>query len=192
MTCIVAVEEPIFDDNAEIAGYEAVLGCDSFLGSTTTKDQTSTPKFFEKGKRFFIAFAGGVRGSQAVEHNLFFRKIRRNEDELQYLVTVVANEVQQAFTNTGINIKSDGNADRSDTMFLICLNGKVFTLQNDYSVIRSLHGYATAGAGQDFALGALAAMSTEVMLPEDRVRRALEAAEKHNPFVCHPFHIIKV
>lgn len=200
MTCIIAVEAPILDDAENVVGYEAVLGCDSFLGNSGSRDQTSTPKFFEKGKRFFIAYAGGMRGAQAVEHTLSFRKIKKNEDELHYLVTVVANEVQKTFSNLGINIKTDGSADRSDTLFLICLNGKVFILQNDYSVIRSLHGYAAAGAGESFALGALAALVADNVsaiysghkTPVEIVQAALTATEKHNPFVCNPFHIVKV
>lgn len=193
MTCIVAVEVAVFDiDQLVISDYEAVLGSDSFLGGAFVKDQTDRPKFFEKGKRFFIAFAGGMRGAQIVQHDLSFRKIRKSEEEESYLVTEVSKKLQAAFANVGANIKDPGSVDTHDANFLVCLNGKIFIIQNDYSVIRSRNGYAAIGAGQDFALGALAALEQEEITPHEKVRRALEAAEHLSPQVCKPFHIVEV
>lgn len=182
MTCIIAMEH----------NGIAFLGSDSFLGGAFIRDQIDRPKFFEKGPRFFIAFAGGLRGAQIVEHGIKFRKPRKGEDEEAYLVTEVSQKLQSAFTRSGANIKDDGNVDTHDSSFITCINGKVFIIQNDYSVIRSRHGFCAIGAGQDFALGAMAILKTEKVSPKEKIQRALEVAADLSPQVCGPFHIVEV
>lgn len=182
MTCIVALEHD----------GKAYLGSDSFLGSALIKDQTDRPKFFKKGEGFYVAFAGGLRGAQIIEHGISFRKMRSNETEEAYLVTEVASKLQQQFTKAGANIKSEDSVDHHDADFIICLNGKVFSLQDDYSVCRSNHGFVAVGAGQDFALGCLAAIYHTKQDPKKKIQRALEIAAAFSPQVCGPFHVIEV
>lgn len=182
MTCIIAMEH----------NGVAFLGSDSFLGGAFIRDQIDRPKFFEKGTRFFIAFAGGLRGAQIVEHGITFRKLRKGEDEEAYLVTEVSQKLQAAFTKAGANIKDDGNVDTHDSCFIACINGKVFIIQTDYSVIRSRHGFTAVGAGQEYALGAMAILKSEKISPKEKIQRALEVAADLSPQVCSPFHIIEV
>lgn len=182
MTCVVALEH---------SGV-VYLGSDSFLGDAFIRDQISRPKFFQKGDRFVVAFAGGLRGAQIVEHGLKFRKMKKNEDEEAFLVTEVSKKIQAAFSKAGANIKDEGSVDTHDADFLIALNGKIFIIQDDYSVIRSRHGFASIGAGQDFALGALASLEKYVTDPRMKIELALKAAADLSPQVCGPFHIVEV
>jgi len=182
VTCIVALEH----------GGVAYLGSDSFLGDAFTRDQIDRPKFFTKGERFFIAFAGGLRGAQVVQHEIKFRKIRNNEDEEAYLVTEVSKKLQSGFAKVGANIKDEGHVDTHDANFLVCINGKIFIIQSDYSIIRSRHGFAVIGAGQEYAMGALAALRKDTTAAKDKVKRALEVASELSPQVCGPFHITEV
>lgn len=184
MTCIVAIE------------HDGVvhLGSDSFLGGAFTRDQLDRPKFFTKGSRFAIAFAGGIRGAQIVEHDISFRKKKRTEDEETYLVVEVAKKLHVGFKRAGNNIIDEGKIDSHDADFLVCINGKIFVIQDDYSVIRSRHGFAAIGAGQDFALGALSCLSKNSidLSPKEKVKAALEVAAEFSPQVCGPFHIVEV
>ena len=182
MTCIVALEQ-------EGVAY---LGSDSFMGGSMIRDQLDRPKFFQKGHRFYIGFAGGMRGAQIIQHELKFRARRKNEDEEAYLVTEVSKKLQQAFQKVGANIVEEGKPSTHDSEFMICINGKVFILQDDYSVIRSKHGFAAIGAGQDFALGSLATIIHTKQDPKKKVLRALEVAAGFSPLVCGPFHVIEV
>jgi len=181
MTCLVALEH-------EGISY---LGCDSFMGNSFSRDQIDRPKFFTKGDRFVIGFAGDIRGAQIVAHNLKFRKRKPNEEEESYLVTEVSKKLHTAFTKAGINLSEDPHND-SGTCFLICLNGKIFVLQTNFSVIRSSHGYMAIGVGGDFALGALAAMESSNLDPKEKVQKSLEIATNLSPQVCGPYHIIEV
>lgn len=182
MTCIVALEH----------GDAVYLGSDSFLGGAFIRDQIDKPKFFTKGDRFVVAFAGGLRGAQVVQHEIKFRKLRKNEDEEAYLVTEVSKKLQIGFSKVGANIKDEGQVDTHDSDFLVCINGKIFIIQSDYSIVRSRHGFSVIGAGQEYALGALAAMRKDASSPKDKVRRALEVAAELSPQVCGPFHIVEV
>lgn len=182
MTCIVALEKDGI----------AYLGSDSFLGGAYIRDQIDRPKFFKKGERFYIAFAGGLRGAQIVEHELTFRKMRKNEDEEAYLVTEVSKKLKEQFVKSGANIKDDGNIDTHDSQFIVCISGKVFIIQEDYSIIRSRHGFTAIGAGQEFALGAMAVLQKQNLEPKKAINYALEVAANLSPQVCGPFHIIEV
>lgn len=184
MTCIVAIE------------HEGIvhLGSDSFLGGAFTRDQLDRPKFFTKGPRFVIGFAGGLRGAQIVEHDIVFRKWRKTESEESYLVTEVAKKLQIAFKKVGASILDEGHVESHDSYFLVCINGRIFVIQEDYSVIRSRHGFAAIGAGQDFALGTLYSLEkwASKMPPKAKVQAALEVASEFSPQVCGPFHIVEV
>lgn len=184
MTCIVAIE------------HEGTvhLGSDSFLGGAFTRDQLDRPKFFTKGPRFVIGFAGGLRGAQIVEHDLSFRKRRKGEDEESYLVTEVAHKLQTNFKKVGAAILDEGHVESHDADFLVCINGKVFVIQDDYSVIRSRHGFAAIGAGQDFALGVLGCLNSieSALDPQAKIKLALTVAAEFSPQVCGPFHIAEV
>lgn len=192
MTCIVALEHD----------HGVVLGSDSFLGDSSIRDQISRPKFFTKGPGFLIAFSGGLRGAQLVEHGVTFRKIRNNEDEEAYLVTEVSKKLHDLFSKRGANIEDNGFVDTHDAEFLVVINKKIFIIQDDYSVVRSKHRFAAVGAGQNFALGALAFMEkyvrdsattvSKTLSNRERVRLALEAAAEFSPQVCDPFYIVEV
>lgn len=174
MTCLVAVE----------AGGSAWLGCDSFLGSPEARDQIDRPKWVRMGPRFVVAFAGSLRGIQVLAGTKL-RKQRRGEEGQTYLVDV-ANRIHVAFRKHGANAGGEGPSEH-DSTFVVCLGGKVYTIQEDYSVCRSAFGFATAGAGEDYAAAAMLAL--DAMPPAARIKRALEVASQLSPQVCGPFFV---
>lgn len=174
MTVIIAAESPT----------GVVLGCDSYLGSHGTRLAISRAKWFVNGP-CILAFAGSVRGAQVAEHWLKpFRAPKRNEPDESYLVTVVAASIRGAHEHVGG--EAEKLVEHNGAVFLVAFRGRVHLIQGDYSVARTRDGYAALGAGEDFALGALAA--THGMPPRDRVRLALEAATRHCSHVSAPFH----
>lgn len=172
MTCVVAVEH----------GGRVWMGSDSFMGSEQSRDTLDQPKMFRVGTGLLVGFAGAFRAAQLAQYGLTVRQRRSGELEMAYLVTAVAKSLQKAHRDACLP-----GASRAD--FLIALAGKVYTLQEDYSVLRSAHGYAAIGAGCDVALGALAVLSPELS-PRKRVEAALAAAAKHHPQVAPPFPIM--
>lgn len=185
MTCIVAVEH----------GGRVLLGSDSFLGGAFTRDVIDRPKFFKVHDRFAVGFAGGLRPAQVLEHEVKFPKQRKNQSDEKYLVNV-ASAIRKAFESEGALQKDVETAQQvHDSLFCFALNGKVYVMQEDFSVIRSNAGLTAIGAGADFALGALVAMRHLATSPEEveeKVRRALEASVELSPQVCQPLHFMWV
>ena len=76
--------------------------------------------------------------------------------------------------------------------FLVGIDGKLYEIQNDYSVLEPLAGYSAVGCGEVTAKGSLYA-TTKYMknfTPEQHILTALEAAEKNCCGVQRPFVIL--
>jgi ATP-dependent protease HslVU (ClpYQ) peptidase subunit len=77
---------------------------------------------------------------------------------------------------------------------LIGVKGQLWELQNDYSVLRSVNGYAAVGSGYEYANGAMYAQLSRVgpKSPEELVRLAIEAAGTFSPSVGLDSKIVSV
>lgn len=177
MTCIVAVE----DDRS------AWIGTDSFVGTSIQSGVIDRPKWAKVGGVVY-AFAGSLRGPQLLKQ-LKPASIRSGEDEQDYLAKI-ASLMRAQFGKHGANVEGSGKSDTHEGTFIAVLRGKVFLVQEDYSVVRSQWGFATAGAGEDFAAGVL--MATQGDPPKERLELALEVACQLCPLVRGPFHIAEV
>lgn len=175
MTVVVAVEH---------AGG-VVLGCDSFLGSTSTNVTVDRPKWWANGS-VIVAYAGSLRGAQVAEHWLApFRRAKRGETDESYLVTCVSASIRAAHEEVGGD--PEKLVSENGSVYLVAYRGRAYLLQGDYSVAHAAHGYLAIGAGEDVALGAMAA--TDGQPARDRVQRALEASARHCPMVRAPFRV---
>jgi ATP-dependent protease HslVU (ClpYQ) peptidase subunit len=88
----------------------------------------------------------------------------------------------------------DGGYARNDSgseqggVFLVGIRGRLYRIDVDYQIGRSVDNYEAVGSGEEFALGAMFASAH--LPPEERARLALEAAAHHSSAVCPPFHIM--
>ena len=76
--------------------------------------------------------------------------------------------------------------------FLIGVDGKLFQIQLDYSVLEAKDGYDAVGCGEYAALGSLYSTTKYCpkFTPVQHITAALESAEKNCCGVQRPFHII--
>lgn len=75
--------------------------------------------------------------------------------------------------------------------FLLGVRGRLYEVESDFQVGRSVDGYAAVGCGYDLALGALHATRGLDLSPELRARWALEAAAHHSAGVTAPFAFVE-
>lgn len=177
MTAVCGIEHP-----------EGVwLGTDSFIGNESIRDVTDRPKWFYRGRYLLVAYAGALRGAQVASLAPPTRRQRLNEADQDYLVRAVVESIRQAHKSYEVQKPADDGTD-----YLIGYNGCLYMMQDDYSILRSKHGYAAIGVGQDMALGALAALQGEPLEPKVMIERALRAAARHCPQVGPPFHVVNV
>lgn len=177
MTCIVGLE----------AQGRVWLGSDSYAGSDVNKDILDRPKWFKKGALTF-AFAGSFRAAQVVEHHVVIPAIKRNENHLSYIVMVVAKSLRKGLEEGGATIRKSGTPEGTETTFLLAFQGKLYLVQEDYSIVRSQRGFAAIGTGADFALGSMAALKSRLS-PKDAVLESLKHSAEWCPQVSAPFYV---
>ncbi len=167
MTCVVAVED----------GDGVVVGCDAFMGTDIERDVGDRPKWWRVG-RALVAFAGSFSVAQTAE-GVRARPPPRRKPARAWVLSL-AKRYRHACASVT----------RDEPFLLVAIDGEVWAIQPDWSVVRSAHGYAAIGAGAPVALGALAA--TVGVDAETRVRSALEASARHTTQVAPPFHVLRV
>lgn len=181
MTCVIAMEH----ENG------VALGSDSFWGTEVIKDVVDHPKFFKKGPKFYIAGAGDTRPTQIVEHELKFRRKKKDETEESYLVNHVIKKMREAFAAMEEERNSE---DKLSFEFLVVLCGKAYVINSDFGVGRSKNGFCAIGSVEDIALGAMSALVSQSLglSPTQTVTAALKATAAVSSSCSAPFHVLNI
>lgn len=175
-TCIVGIEEKgtvyIGADSAGISGLDITIRADE--------------KVFINGP-FIIGFTSSFRMGQLLRYKFDPPEQTVNvKDDMEYMVTTFIDSVRNLFKNNGFGDKEA----TSGGTFLVGYKGNLYTVHNDFQVGKSVLPYSAVGCGADFALGSM--FSTKNMLPEKRIKLALEAASAFSAGVAPPFKILKL
>jgi hypothetical protein len=105
----------------------------------------------------------------------------------RFLATTFVDEVRQCLKTGGWagieNSREEGGT------FLLGIQGRLFTIMDDFQVGEAADGYDAVGSGDALALGALYATANLNLYPTERITLALSAAAAHTPFVMQPFTI---
>jgi ATP-dependent protease HslVU (ClpYQ) peptidase subunit len=183
MTCIVGLIDGennkiyIGGDSAGVAG----------LSISIRKD----PKVFKRGN-FIFGFTSSFRMGQLLMcGNLKIEEPQIDEDVYHYMVTTLVESVRKLFKKGGYS-KVDKNEEIGGT-FLVGYKGRLFSIQSDFQVGEVYDDYMSVGCGEDYALGSLFTTKGLINLSsEERIIKALEAAEYHNGGVRKPFNIVSI
>ena len=180
MTCIVGLEDK---------GH-VYLGCDSVQTNGYFSSAIDCKKIFKNGP-LTLGYTSSFRFADLLQYNLSVPAQSKDiPDDRQYLVTVVVKAIRETLKNGGFATISSNN--ESGGTCLIAYKNKLYTMQDDYSIVRDINGYASVGSGSYFALGSLASTYKMKLKPEEKVKLALEAAISHCATVKGPAHIEKV
>jgi hypothetical protein len=176
VTCIVGVETPngvvIGGDSAGLSGWLHIHRAD--------------PKVFTSGD-YLIGFTTSFRMGQLIRFTDLPKALdRQGEDLDRFMSTEFVDALRTAFKDGGF-AKKDSDREEAGT-FLVGVNGRLYEVDDDYQVGRSLDDYQACGCAREVAIGVLYA--TKRSKPEVRVRRALEAAAHHSGGVGAPFTIL--
>ncbi|MER9710189.1 hypothetical protein NKJ13_07955 [Mesorhizobium sp. M0174] len=175
MTCIVGLVEGgkvyLGGDSAGVAGYQMSVRADR--------------KVFRNGD-FIMGFTTSFRMGQLLAHAFTPPKRHADIDVYKFMVTDFVNGVRDCLKAGGYAVKHDEV--ESGGSFLVGYEGRLFGIYDDYQVGEHVDGFAACGCGDEIALGALYA--NRAGKPRDRLRIALEAAERFSAGVRAPFHII--
>lgn len=175
MTCIVGV----------VDGETVWIGGDS-CSSRSSGEQANRadPKVFQRGE-YLIGFTTSWRMGQLLRYRLEVPVRPESMDLTEWMATEFIDAVRGCLTDGGFAHVEHGEEEGGE--FLVTTAGRLYCVQSDYQVGEPSDGYDAVGCGAEVALGALAA--TEEMDGPARVRRALEAAERHMTGVRRPFEV---
>ncbi len=179
MTCIVGYLSPT---------RTVVLGGDSCASSSNIRYTVSQPKVFKKGE-FLIGYTSSFRFGQLVEHDLELPYPAPGSDPLAVMMGEFIPKLRHLLKEQGFS-KVENNVETGGQL-IVGLRGRLFEVQDDFSVLEHKSGYCAVGSGADFALGSLHTSRTAGAEARDAVMAALRAAEAFAPGVMEPFTVLE-
>lgn len=176
MTCIVGIEY-----NGKV-----FLGGDRCSSNEHIKTIVDRPKVFHNGP-ILVGYTDSFRIGDLLQYHLSPAKRPKILSDEEYVYMVLVEQIRELMKDKGFSMVSE-NAETGGNC-LIGYKGKLYELQSDFSLNRTLSGYNAIGSGADYALGSL--FATSDLSPEDRIFTALSAAANFSPGVSPPFDIIE-
>jgi hypothetical protein len=174
MTCIAGFVEGstvwIGGDSAGCAGWDLTVRADQ--------------KVFRNGPMLF-GFTTSFRMGQLLRYALAIPERTPETDIGRWMTTTFIDAVREC-------LKSHGWAEKekereSGGTFLVGYEGRLFEISDDYQVGVPLDGFEACGCGAQVARGAL--FATGHLHGEERLLKALAAAERCSAGVRGPFHV---
>jgi ATP-dependent protease HslVU (ClpYQ) peptidase subunit len=143
-----------------------------------------TGKIFKNGE-VIIAGAGQVRGINLLEHVWVAPAIKIDNLD-KYVTSILIPSIRKCFDAADYEYKQDGASVENDNIWIVCIRGNIYRIDEDYSWERTNTNLYVAGSGERFALGALEALdaedSTTITEAKNYLRVALKIASKYDAF----------
>ena len=168
MTCIVGYVE----ENGDVIIASDTRVCYGHL-------KRSVNKVFRKNNLLF-GLAGMLRQSQIIQYNLVIPEHPRGISDMEYMCHILGDAIRDKIKECDAFHIQDGNPDMN-THGLVGYNGELYFMSSDLAFVRTRDDYEACGSGQEFALGALAAMERDVTLSaKDKVVESIKIAARYS------------
>ena len=179
MTCIVGL----------VHNGVTYIGGDSLGSNGYSKTVRKDKKVFKlKGtKETALGYTTSFRMGQLLMYGKDLVNERQTVNH-EYLVTEFIPAIQKLFEDGGYGTTNSG--EKSAGCFLLGHKDKLYKIEPDYQVGESFLSYDTCGCGESHALGSLHSTEGLGLTPEERIRKALQAASEFSVGVAPPFYII--
>ncbi len=174
MTCIVAITD----------GKRTVMGADSAAGSTDNPEiyDFATSKLFQKGE-YLVGVCGSYRSGQLARYEMEWPDPPEDPAELEgFLVREVVKKLRELY-------KEAGHVPPPTAAAMVAIRGRIFVIGNDNSVGSLANPWCAIGSGRHTAYGALHVLASLDLGLEEKVSRALAAAQAHTSNVREPLHL---
>jgi len=184
MTCIVAIAQ----GGTVYMGSDHAASDDKSGWILSRKD----PKVFKVGQ-YGIAFTDSFRMGQILQYSWVppkYTTTKTNSGLDKFMRTKFIDSVKQAFKDSGFGTIG-GSEEDTGGIFIVGVEGRIFTIDEDFHVGENVVNYMAEGSGGMFALGALHATKHQKN-PRMRLKAALEAAAEFSMSVAPPFTYIQV
>ena len=160
------------------------MGADSIATDGNTRYIVKKPKIFKKGD-MLIGNTTSFRMGQILQYLVELPEHNDGVSNEEYIIAKCIPAIMQTFDDNGFT--RDYDSQKQGGFFLIGYKGELFEVQNDFSVNSWSSGYAVVGHGEEYAVGALEALSN---LPaKKRIMRTLDIVSKVSVFTSPPFYL---
>ena len=166
MTVIVGLVIP---DKGVFLGGDS-FGSDGFTGAAYVR-----PKVFKKDE-FLIGVCGSYRLMQLLEFKLVIPDKTEKQSIDSYLYGDFVEAVRTCVKNGGALQADSGVETLGRASFIFAFRGKLYEFQNDFSILEPKCGYTSTGSGIDHAQSSLYSTENTELLPEERIKRAIQCA----------------
>lgn len=184
MTCVIG-----FIDRENNVSW---IGADSLGSNGYTKATEMSSKVF-RNETFKDVLIGGTTTFRHLDllkySGTLFDEIdlyKKTDINHKYMVTKFIPKVIELFKGGVVGeaeTKRGGN-------FIVATSGRLFEVQQDFSVLEPELGICSVGSGEDVAMGSLITTKDLDMSLQEKIIKALEAAEQYCCGVQRPFHIL--
>lgn len=181
MTCVIGL----------INNGKVYMGADSAAVDGSHIRTRIDPKVFIVDN-FIIGFTSSFRMGQLLRYAFIPPEHAEGRNLYEYMVVPFINKVRHCLSGGGVAKNVDGI--ETGGVFLVGYAGRLFKVDADYQIAEIRTPYNAIGSGEYYALGSLhttgsISLLSGVIAPEDRIRRALEAAATFDATVRKPFII---
>ena len=141
----------------------AVLAADSM---TSYNEKPYTAKGYDKIVKineYLLAVAGDATAGDVLNHLWQPPKVIKTQDPDRFLMVKVIPSIRQVLTEQGYD-PNPANKKDDDAGWdaLLCFNGKIYQLTDDFGFLRDDRNLYGIGSGGATALGAIAAMESDL------------------------------
>jgi len=177
MTCIVGLKT---ESGVVLGGDRA--GIDGELNRIII----AQPKVFQLGP-YLIGYTTSFRMGQILQYHLRL-PVPDEDPPFQHMVQQFVPSARACLLDHGF--ASQQNNQTTGGEFLVAYRNQLYTIEANFQVTETVDDYAAVGCGARYALGSL--FTTGGMVPELRVRLALQTAAHFSAGVLPPFDILWV
>lgn len=142
--------------------------------------------FLQKPNNLLMGYAGSFRIGQIARHSLKkIAKRSKDQDLNNWMCNAFVSALRKVLKNNDIT------DNEIDSVFLVGIEGKLFTINQDFHVSENIYPYVAIGSTDVFAYGALRAMHRAGHSGKECVEAAIEAAAEFSGSVMPPFTYIQ-
>ena len=182
MTCIVSYR----DQN------KIYIGGDTCAVSGLFVNNRLDPKVF-KNKNMLMGYAGSFRLGQIMRFAFKPPKHEKDKDTYEYMCVDFVKAMQRCLEKNGHAGHNKKEEREASGQLLVGYKGSLYEIYEDYQVGLSAEVFSSIGCGSELAIGAMHALEKmPKILPEEKLRIALEAAARFNGGVSAPFTILSI
>ncbi len=168
-------------------GTRTWVGADSLATDLfNSKSTLTSAKVFRKG-RVLIGYSDSFRVGQILKHEFTVPRMVKDADQHTWAVTVFIPALEKLMRSHGLVVDNV-----MESELILGLPGRLLGVSSDFGVHEYRCGYAAVGSGGDLCLGTMFATEGSDMKPTQRIRKALQAAERFNNSVGAPFSVLSV